>query len=283
MDSQRNLAPRARTISGGDGQALQPWMSHSPWSGPAVFAQMQAEITATPALAQGGTRILDASAEETAGTHHVGASRQDNGRLGTVDICRVDTGLIYAHGGGGTRGEGELCLPEEWCGEAWAARRQALGIPEDRTVETKLELGLQLVKRVKAHGLPFDLVACDAFSGRDRHVRAALEAEGVRYAAQVPADTLVDGSEPQVGVPQKRTTKGRARTRRQLLSQHRPHAGRALAQSPQTAWRQVQVRHTERGRLEAAFAVQRVWTVAAGQQPRTEGWVSRRDGDGDGS
>jgi SRSO17 transposase len=214
MDSQRNLAPRARTISGGDGQALQPLMSNSPWSGPAVFAQMQAEITATPALAQGGTLILAESADAKAGTHHVGASRQYNGRLGKVDICRVDTCLIYAHGGGGTMGEGELCLPEEWLGEEWAARRQALGIPEDRTFETKLELGLKMVKRVKAHGLPFDLVACDAFYGRDSHVRAALEAEGVRYAAQVPADTLVYVSEPQVGVPQKRTKKGRPRTRR---------------------------------------------------------------------
>jgi SRSO17 transposase len=214
MDTQRNFAHMARTISGGDGQALQPLMSNSPWSGPAVFAQMQAEITATPALAQGGTLILAESADAKAGTHHVGASRQYNGRLGKVDICRVDTCLIYAHGGGGTMGDGELFLPEEWLGEEWAARRQALGIPEDRTFETKLELGLKMVKRVKAHGLPFDLVACDAFYGRDSHVRAALEAEGVRYAAQVPADTLVYVSEPQVGVPQKRTKKGRPRTRR---------------------------------------------------------------------
>src|SRR5262244_257179 len=186
MDTTRNFANMARTIRGGDGQALQHLMSNSPWSGPAVFAQIQAEITATPALAQGGTLILDESADEKAGTHNVGASRQDNGRLGKVDICRVDTCLIYAHGGVWTMVDGELFLPEEWFGADWAERRRVLGIPPERAFETKLALGLKMVTRVKGHGLPFDLVACDAFDGRDSQFRTALEAEGVWYAAQVP-------------------------------------------------------------------------------------------------
>jgi SRSO17 transposase len=234
-------------------------------------------------LAQGGTLILDASAEEKAGTHHVGASRQDHGRLGKVDSCRVDTCLTDANANVGLWAilDGELCVPEEWCGEGWARRRQELGIPEERTFETKLALGLKMVKRVKAHGLPFDLVACDAFYGRDSQFRADLEAEGVRYAAQVPADTLVYLSEPPVGVPTKRSKKGRPRTRLQVLGEHRPHAVRALARSPHTAWPQVQVRPTERGWLAAAFAVRRVWTVAAGQRPRAEWLVRRRDTDGD--
>ena len=59
MDTERNFANMDRTLNGGDGQALQHFMSNSPWSGPAVFEQMQAEIKATPALAQGSTLILD--------------------------------------------------------------------------------------------------------------------------------------------------------------------------------------------------------------------------------
>jgi SRSO17 transposase len=178
MDTQRNFAHMARTISGDDGQALQHFLSNAPWSGPAVCEQIQAEITATPALAQGGTLILDESADEKAGPHNVGASRPYNGRLGKVDICRVATCLIYAHGGVWTMVDGELCLPEEWFGVDWAERRHVLGIPPERTFETKRALGLKMVKRVKAHGLLFDLVACDAFYGRDSYFRAALEAEG---------------------------------------------------------------------------------------------------------
>jgi SRSO17 transposase len=281
MDNERNFANMDRTLNGGDGQALQHFMSNSPWSGPAVFEQIQAEIKATPALTHGSTLILDESADEKAGTHNAGASRQYNGRLGKVDVCRVDTCLTYANGGLWAMVDGELFLPEEWFGAAFAQRRSELGIPAERRFETKLQLGLKMIKRVKAHGVPFGLVACDALYGRDSQFRAALAAEDVQYAAQVPADTWVYLSEPHVGLPPKRGRRGRPPTRLQVLSGQRPQEVRVLAQQPQTVWQQVQVRFTERGWLTADFVVRRVWTVAAGQRPRAEWLVMRRNSDGD--
>src|SRR5215467_3758569 len=281
MDGERNFANIARHMTGADGQALQHFMATSPWSGPAVFDQMQTEIMATPALAQGSTLILAESADEKAGTHNVGASRQYNGRLGKVDVCRVDTCLTYANGGLWTMVDGELFIPKEWFGEAFAQRRKELGIPPERRFETKIALGLKMVKRVKAKGVPFDLLACDALYGRDSQFRADLAAENVPYAAQVPADTLVYPSEPRVGLPPKRGKRGRQRTRLRVLSGQRPHEVRAMAQHPQTAWQRVQVRLTERGWLTADFAVRRVWTGAEGQRPRAEWLVIRRNSDGD--
>jgi SRSO17 transposase len=281
MDGERNFANIARHMTGDDGQALQHFMSTSPWAGPAVFDQIQAEIMATPALAYGSTLILDESADEKAGTHNAGASRQYNGRLGKVDVCRVDTCLTYAHDGLWAMVDGELFLPEEWFGAAFAQTRHELGISADRTFETKIQLGLKMVKRVKAKGVPFDLLACDALYGRDSQFRTDLAAENVQYAAQVPADTLVYLSEPRVGLPPKRGKRGRRRTRLRVLSGQRPQEVRALAQHPQTGWERVQVRLTERGWLTADFAVRRVWTVATGQRPRTEWLVIRRNSEGD--
>lgn len=97
----------------------------------------------------------------------------------------------------------------------------------------------------------------------------------------MPADTPVSLSAPQGGVPEKRGKRGRPRTRLHVLSRQRPHAARALARHPQTVWQQVVVRHTERGRLAADLAVQRVWTGAIGQRPRAEWLVIRRDDAGD--
>src|SRR5713101_7575442 len=281
MDTERNFANMDRTLHGGDGQALQHFMSNSPWSGQVGFSQIQAEIKAIPALAHGSTLILDESADEKAGTHNAGASRQYNGRMGKVDVCRVDTCLTYANGGLWAMVDGELFLPEEWFGAACAQTRRELGIPPERTFETKIALGLKMVKRVKAQGVPFDLLACDALYGRDRQFRADVDAAGVLYAAQVPADTNVYVSEPQVGVPEKRGTRGRPRPRLHVLSRQRPHEVRGLARHPQTVWQQVMVRYTERGRLAADCAVQRVWTVAAGKRPRVEWLVMRREAQGD--
>ena len=96
----------------------------------------------------------------------------------------------------------------------------------------------------------------------------------------MPADTNVYVSEPQVGVPEQRSKRGRPRTRLHVLSRQRPHEVRVLARHPQTVWQQVVVRHTERGRLAADFAVQRVWSVAVGQRPRAEWVVIRRAAEG---
>ena len=281
MDNARNFANLARNMTGDDGQALQHFMSNSPWAGQAVFGQLQAEIQATAALAQGSTLILDERADEKAGTHNAGASRPYNGRMGKVDLCRVETCLTYANGGLWAMVDGELFLPEEWFGEACAQTRHELGIPPERTFETKSALGLKMVKRVKANGVPFDLLACDALYGRDSQFRADLDTAGVLDAAQVPADTNVYVSEPHVGVPEKRGKRGRPRPRLHVLSQQRPHEVRALTRDPQTVWQQVVVRHPERGRLAADFAVQRVWTVAVGQRPRAEWLVRRRAAEGD--
>src|SRR2546425_3546084 len=218
MDTERNFANMARNMTGDDGQALQHFMSNSPWAGQAVFDQIQAEIRATVALAQGSTLILDESADEKAGTHNAGASRQYNGRMGKVDVCGVDTCLTYANGGLWAMVDGELFLREECFGAAFAQPRRELGIPPERTFETKIALGLKMVKRVKAQGVPFDLLACDALYGRDRQFRADVDAAGVLYAAQVPADTNVYVSEPQVGVPEKRGKRGRPSTRLHVLS-----------------------------------------------------------------
>jgi SRSO17 transposase len=179
MDGARHLAHMARNMTGDDGQALPHFMSNSPWAGQAVFGQMQAESKATAAWAQGSTLILAESADEKAGTHNAGASRQDNGRMGQGDLCRLDPCLTYANGGRWARVDGELFLPEECFGEAFAQTRHELGIPPARTFETKIAVGLQMGKRVKANGVPCDLLACDALDGRDSQCRADLAADRV--------------------------------------------------------------------------------------------------------
>jgi SRSO17 transposase len=281
MDNERNFANMARNMTGDDGQALQHLMAHSPWAGQAIFGQMQAAIKATAVWAQGSPLILEESADEKAGTHNAGAARQYNGRIGQVDVCRVDTCLPSANGGLWAMVDGELFWPDEWCGAAFAQRRPELGIPAERRFETKLQLGLKMGKRVKAHGLPFALLACDARYGRDSQFRAEVDAAGVGDAAQVPADTSVYLSEPRGGGPEKRGQRGRPRTRLPVLSRPRPHAVRALARHPQTGWQQVVGRHTARGRLAADCAGQRVWSVAGGTRARAAWLVLRRDAEGD--
>jgi SRSO17 transposase len=158
--------------------------------------------------------------------------------------------------------------------------RREVDLPAGRTFETKPQLGLKMIRRVRAKGLPFEQVACDDLYGRSQSFRAALDADGLRYAAEVPAKTRVYLKPPVVGVPRRRHPSGRAPTRLKVLSQHPPRQVGRLAYSQRIHWQRVTVRQAERGALEADFAVHRVWTLTDTQQVREEWLVIRRDLDG---
>jgi SRSO17 transposase len=283
MDAKRNFANVERRVVGGDGQAIQHFMSKSPWSGQAVFAQIQDDIRATPELAHGGWLILDESADEKAGEHSAGAGRQHNGRLGKIGVCQVATCLTYAHPALGVWAliDGELFLPEAWFGPAYAEQREQVELPANREFATKPTLGLRMILRAQAAAVPFERVACDELYGRNQAVRATLDAEHIGYAAQIPANTLVYEEEPRVGLPRRRSHLGRAPKRLKVLSKKAPREARALARSRHTGWQWERVRATERGWLEAEFAVQRIWTVDADHPARAEWLVMQREADGD--
>ena len=282
MEDARNYANIDRRLTGGDGQGLQQFMTDSPWRNQAVYEQIQADIRAQLLLSVGGVVILDESADEKAGEHSAGAARQYNGRLGKVDLCQVATCLVYAHPATGvwTMVDGELFLPEAWFTQPYAGLRREVDLPPGRTFETKPQLGLKMIQRVKANGLPFERVACDDLYGRSSSFRAALDADDVRYAAEVPANTRVYLKPPVVGVPRRRHPNGRTPTPLKVLSLHRPHAVGRLAHSQRTLWQRVTVRQAERGALEADFAVQGVWTLTDTLQVREEWLVIRRDLEG---
>jgi SRSO17 transposase len=234
-------------------------MSYSPWSGAAVFEQIRREIISTPELAEGGTLILDESADEKAGGESAGVSRQYNGRMGKVDLCRVDTCVVYANLGRRlwAMADGELFIARRWFSDEYRGRRQRTGIPADREFATKLELGLRMIERCRASGLRFDIVACDSLYGRDGQFRSALRAAGVTYAAQGPASTLVRVGEAAgkyvASVPAREV--------------------RESARRASTRWRRIELRDSERGTLRARCAIMRVWVVAAGRTAGEAEWL----------
>jgi len=259
IERTRNFANIERRLRGGDGQRLQHFMSSSPWSGAAVFQQIRHEIVSTPELREGGTLILDESADEKAGGESAGVSRQYNGRMGKVDLCRVDTCLIYANLTRRlwTMVDGELFIARRWFSDEYRQRRERTGIPADREFATKLDLGLQMIKRCRASGLRFDVVACDSLYGRDRQFRAALHAEGITYAAQVPASTLVRVGE----------------TAGKYVASVPAREVRELARRASTVWRTIELRDSERGILRARFALMRVRVVAEGRTASAAEWL----------
>ncbi len=149
-------------------------MSDSPWSAHAVIRQVQTDLAATPALQHGGMLILDESADAKAGLHSAGAARQWNGRLGKLDLCQVGVFLAFATDTVWTWIDGELFLPEHWFAAEVAGERTRLGVPPARQFATKVELGWQMIDRVLAAGVPFEVLLCDDLYGRSQWLRQQL-------------------------------------------------------------------------------------------------------------
>jgi SRSO17 transposase len=280
MTEERNFTSMGR-VSGESPQNIQPIISHSPWEAQDVWRQVREEICQTPAFHRGGAVILDERADERASGKTVGAGGQHNGRLGQVEMSQVGTFLAYANDGIWTWIDGQLFLPESWFARGTAKERARLGVPANRTFASKIELGGRMIQRVKAEGVPFELVCCDTLYGRSQWRRRQMAAAGLIYRADVPGDTRVYLTPPVVGLPQTPDGQPKQRCRRpRVISQEKPVQGRQVAARSDTVWRPVRGRASERGQINDPFSARRVWTTDGHHQPVQEWLVRRRAEDG---
>ncbi len=256
---------------------MHHFMTNSPWSAQSVLMAIRQEIAQVPEFAQGSMLLLDESADEKASADSVGCGRQHNGRLGKIEMSQVGTFLGLVHGEIWTWVDGELFLPEKWFEASMKEKRKQLGVPEDRCFATKVELGWQMIERVRQDGLPFEAIGCDTLYGRSVWLRRKINTAGLIYMADVPADTEVYLNKPTVGVPDSKPGR-KPYTRARVLSEEKPVKVRDLINRIQ--WHKVRVRATERGNLCDEFAQRRVWTTHNGEEPVAETLLIRRDDEG---
>lgn len=271
-------------VAGVSGENIQHFMSNSPWVAQAVLEQVREEIKATPGLEQGSVLLLDESADKKAGDESVGAGRQWNGRLGKVDMSQVGTFLAYANVTDPNRPlwtwiDGRLYLQEHWFTPEMEEKRQKVGLPEERTFETKIEEGWEMIQQAIAAGLPFEAIACDDLYGRSTWLRDKMAGTERIYMADVPRNTQVYLRKPVLGVPEPPPGhRGRKPSRLQVLNEAKAFPVHQVRHQADTKWQRIPVRSTERGVLNDPFAARRVWTLREGQAEPVEEWlVIRRE------
>jgi len=272
MEANRNMANIGRKTDVPK-QNMQHFMSNAPWSGSTLVTDVQDDVKRHSEFQNGAMLILDESAEEKAGNHSAGASRQHNGRLGKVEMSQVGVFLSLAIPRAHTWIDGELYIPKRWFGKAYAERREKAGIPETRTFQTKPELGWKMIQRVVANQVPFEAVVMDDLYGRNAVLRQRLDQAGIEYYGDVPANTIVYLDQPQIVYPQ--TKRGKRSKRPQIVAEQR-YEVQQLLDHPKLKWQTITLRPNERGILSAEFARCRVWTVH-GTHCRQEWLLIRRD------
>lgn len=256
LPTKRNITEISRQ-TGIASQNMQQFMSDSPWAGARLIEAVQAQVKVHPAFAE-AVAVLDESAEVKAGVASVGAGRQHNGRLGKIDLSQVGVFLTLATPQVNLWVDGELFVPRAWFEPAQAEQRRRVGLPPERTFQTKPELAWALIQRAQTNGLPFVAVAMDDLSGRNQQLCRRLDEAGIEYYGDVPANSVVYLDPPRFET--KWTKRGKPAKKKRLVAQHR-YPVRDLLAHPAVSWASLTVRPTERGHLTAEWGRCRVWLV----------------------
>jgi SRSO17 transposase len=273
MEGGRTMANIGRTAAVAE-QNMQQFMSESPWRSSRVIDQVQYEISERSEYQSGSVVLIDESADAKAGEMSAGAGRQYNGRLGKVDLCQVGVFLGLTHNGYSTWLDGELFIPESWFTPEASRKRTRIGIPPERQFETKLELALKMITRLKERELiAFDAVDCDSLYGRKGWFRDQLTALGVEYYADIPENTTLYVERPLVFFAL--TKQGKPSKQPEITGI--AYQASELLEHSQTEWHTFTLRPSARGMVTAAFARRRVWSVDPDGTCRQEWLLMRQD------
>jgi SRSO17 transposase len=171
-------AMHGRLSDAGTYQALQHFITDSPWSSAPMWTRLRALIPE-----RRGILAVDDTGFPKQGTESVGVKRQYSGALGKTGNCQVgvSTALI-----GPTLiwpTSCELYLPQEWATDA--ARRDKARVPVTVRFREKWRIALAHVRQVRQAGLGIDAVVADADYGTTTAFRTGLERLGLRYAVAV--------------------------------------------------------------------------------------------------
>ena len=249
-DSERKSmqAMHGRLSDAGTYQALQHFITDSPWPTTAVWTRLRELIPE-----RRGILAVDDTGFPKQGTHSVGVERQYSGTLGKVGNCQVAVSLHHVGAHGHAVLGWRLYLPERWATDP--ARRQAAGIPEEVVFQPKWQLGLDLIDQARAWGLADRIVVADAGYGDATEFRDGLEARHLAYVVGIAATVGVWTRPPKAVVPPY-GGRGQPPTRYAYGKQRPVSAQAAVAEA--TGWTAIRWRQGTQGWLTSRFLALRV-------------------------
>jgi SRSO17 transposase len=171
-------------------QRLAHFVSNSNWSD--VDVRREATGYALQALTARESVIgcvLDDTGFLKQGTHSVGVQRQYTGSAGKITNCQIGVSLTVITPTEHLPIDFELYLPHSWTDDP--DRRLEARIPEEVQFQTKPELGIAMLRKAMAAGIPLGTVLGDCAYGHSGPLRRACRDLGLPYALGVmPTDRV---------------------------------------------------------------------------------------------
>lgn len=268
MEGGRKTAAGMAARYGGNEQALQQFLSQSPWEWRPVRAALAEAVL--PYLSPRCGWVVDDTGFPKKGTHSVGVHRQYSGTLGKIGNCQIGVSLNYATDEACVPLDFALYLPEAWTNDPDRCRKA--GIPEDVAFKTKWELALDMIERARGQEVPQGVIIADAGYGHIPSFRRKLREQELSYVLAVQSTTLVWPDTVDLTPP---PYQGRGRPRKRRVDLPRPRSVLEIAQEvPEAAWQEVTWRQGSKGPLKSRFAAVKVQpTGGRSEDAEPLGWL----------
>ncbi len=173
----------AEAVGDATPDGVQDFLSRMRWDADAVRDDLRAYVVEHLGDPD-AVLVLDETGFLKKGDKSAGVQRQYSGTAGRIENCQVGVFLGYAGRHGRALIDRALYLPERWTGDA--ARCAAARIPPNGlTLTTKPKLGLAMLDRALAAGVPFAWLTADSVYGADHRLRRRLEAGQRGYVLAV--------------------------------------------------------------------------------------------------
>ena len=210
-------------------QALQQFITDSPWATAPVWVQLRAAVPV-----RRGILALDDTSFPKQGNRSVGVQRQYCGALGKIANCQVAVSTVLFGAQLTWPLSFELYLPHDWCTDP--ARRAKARIPPGVRFREKWRIALAHIRQVLTAGFELTAVVADADYGSNAAFRRGLERLGLRYGLAIRSVLTL-------------WTSGARRTQT---------AATIATALPAHAWRRITWATGTKGPLRARFAAVRV-------------------------
>jgi SRSO17 transposase len=270
------FAAMATVVDEGCAQQFQHFISNSPWDHEAVVAQISQDADRLLGGKPTSCLVIDESSFAKQGDRSVGVARQWSGRLGKVDNCQVAVFGVLTDGQRHTPIDMRLYLPKRWIDDP--ARCEQAGIPlKARTLTSKSEHALDIVRQARARGMRFEWVGVDAGYGKEPAFLRALDDMKEVFVADVHRDQRIWIDRPVLAVPPSQPGRGRPARKRQASGE--PVTVESLVKRfAATDWTRCVLRDCTRGQLRVDIAHRRVW-VWDGEEETPQCWhlIVRRE------
>ena len=257
-------------------QSLHHLVADAPWSDEAVLESVRGQVLA--AMRQDGpvvAWIVDDTGFVKKGTHSVGVARQYCGQVGKQENCRVAVSVSVSTHHASLPIAWRLYLPESWASDG--GRREATGIPEEITFQTKPAMALAQIGQAVEQGVPLAPVLADSAYGNETRFRERITELGLRYAVGIHENLTVWRPDETPRPKPRGQGRGRPPTRLHRDAQHQPVAVKDLALAlPAQAWKTVTWREGTRKKLQSRFTSVRIRPAHRDEkrsQPYAEEWL----------